>query len=89
MARRASLSDVGSRPAPRAVEKAEGPSRAPGRKGKRGVAFWLSPEAFKQLRGMTFDEDRSMQSLMEEATDLLFQSRGKHRLAQSAEDAAA
>ncbi|MBV8092288.1 MAG: hypothetical protein JOY71_00125 [Acetobacteraceae bacterium] len=51
--------------------------RTPGRRGKRGVAFWLNPAAF--------EEERSVQSLMEEATDLLFQSRGKHRIARAEE----
>jgi hypothetical protein len=31
------------------------------------------------------EEDRTVQSLMEEAVDMLFQSRGKHRLASNGE----
>jgi antitoxin-like ribbon-helix-helix protein len=56
-------------------------TRTPARQNKRGVAFWLNPDAFRQLRALTFEEERSVQSLMEEAVDLLFQNRGKHRLA--------
>jgi hypothetical protein len=87
MARRPSLSqtDAPSAP-PAAVTGTKNAARSPGRQGKRGVAFWLAPEAFKQLRGIMFDEDRSIQSLMEEATDLLFQNRGKHRLASNGTD---
>ncbi|MBV8521760.1 MAG: hypothetical protein JOY71_06475 [Acetobacteraceae bacterium] len=47
------------------------------------MAFWLNPVAFKQLQTIAFEEERSVQSLMEEATDLLFQSRGKHRIARA------
>ena len=93
MARRPSLeSAVPSRkpppppvPAVREVTRQRSPARA----GKRGVAFWLNPLAFKQLGQISLDEDRSVQSLMEEAADMLFQSRGKHRLAQEREEASA
>jgi hypothetical protein len=88
MARRPSLSEAELPAVPAfapAPTKRQEAARTPARQGKRGVAFWLTPEAFKQLRGMTFEEDRSVQSLMEEATDMLFQSRGKHRLAQAPE----
>jgi hypothetical protein len=60
-------------PAPKRIEKS--------REGKKGVAFWLNPTAAKQLAQIALDEDRSIQSLMEEATDLLFFNRGKYRLA--------
>jgi hypothetical protein len=66
---------------PGAPPPAEPKPRTKGRQGKRGVAFWLNPAAFKQLALLTVEEDRSVQSLMEEATDLLFANRGKHRLA--------
>jgi hypothetical protein len=45
------------------------------------VAFWINPAAAKQLRVMAAEEDRTTQSLMEEALDLLFANRGKARLA--------
>jgi antitoxin-like ribbon-helix-helix protein len=56
-------------------------TRTSGRRGKRGVAFWLNPDAFRQLGMCSVEEDRTVQSIMEEALDLFFQSRGKHRLA--------
>jgi hypothetical protein len=49
------------------------------------VAFWIDPDAGRQLRIMGAEEGRTTQSLMEEALDLLFQSRGKYRLARRAE----
>jgi hypothetical protein len=95
MARRPSLdqTDLTPRPsaaivpmlAPAAAPTDEPKPRAKGRLGKRGVAFWLNPAAFKQLGQISLDEDRSVQSLMEEATDLLFTNRGKHRLAREGE----
>jgi hypothetical protein len=59
--------------------------RTPGRQGKRGVAFWLNPLAFRQLGMCSVEEDRTVQSIMEEALDLFFQSGGKHRLASNGE----
>ena len=59
--------------------------RAASREGKRGVAFWLTPEAFRQLELVAFEDRRTVQSLMEEATDMLFANRGKHRLARGDE----
>ena len=93
MARRPSLdqTEIGPRPAAAIVSMhapappTEAKPRTKGRVGKRGVAFWLNPAAFKQLGQISLDEDRSVQSLMEEATDLLFANRGKHRLAREGE----
>ena len=89
MARRpspSSLADAELRP-PAAPAAPSAPpvesKRTLARKGKRGVAFWLNPVAFKQLQTIAFEEERSVQSLMEEATDLLFQNRGKHRIARA------
>ncbi len=65
-------------PPPEARPQAD---RASGRAGKKGIAFWVDPAASKQLAMIGVEEDRTVQSLMEEALDLLFQSRGKHRLA--------
>jgi hypothetical protein len=70
------------RASPASPTSAQPGKRTPGRQGKRGVAFWLEPEAFRQLGAMAFEEERSVQSLMEEAVDLMFQSRGKPRIAQ-------
>jgi hypothetical protein len=56
-------------------------ARPPSRAGRKGVAFWVDPAAARQLRMIAAEEDRTTQSLMEEALDLLFQTRGRHRLA--------
>jgi hypothetical protein len=55
--------------------------RAPSRVGRKGVAFWVDPDAGRQLRILAAEEDRTVQSLMEEALDLLFRQRGRYRLA--------
>ena len=87
MARRPSLDMAITASTAAASPPAEGPAhaahrtRTPGRQGKRGVAFWLNPDAFRQLGMCSVEEDRTVQSIMEEALDLFFQSRGKHRLA--------
>lgn len=81
MARRPALSDVKLKPAPIEPVARKTAKRNPGRKGKRGVAFWLSPEAFRQLSIAAAEEDLTIQAIMEEATDLWFQSVGKHRIA--------
>jgi hypothetical protein len=84
MARRPSLAEPDLRQAPppsAPVRKRQESARTPARQGKRGIALWVTPEAFKQLRGIAFEEERSMQSLMEEAIDLLFEAREKPRLA--------
>ncbi|MGE5388811.1 MAG: ribbon-helix-helix domain-containing protein [Hyphomicrobiales bacterium] len=52
-------------------------TRPPSREGKRVVSIYLEPEAWKQLRLLSLDLERSTQSLGEEAINLLFE---KHRL---------
>lgn len=84
MARKPSLLDA---PEPRRRETPPAPApaapgRAPSRQGKRGVAFWLDPAAFRQLQRLSFEGERPIQSLMEESVDLLFAKHGMSRLAQ-------
>jgi hypothetical protein len=55
--------------------------QAPSRVGKKGVTFYLKPDAMKQLRGVGLDEDNTLQGLMIEATKMLFKSRGKAEIA--------
>ena len=57
--------------------------RAPSREGKRGVNCWLDGVSFQILREIAFTENRSMQSLAEEAFDLLFRAHGRHPVVQS------
>ena len=57
--------------------------RPPSRRGLKSVAVYLPPEAHRQLRQLSLDEDRSLQELAVEAFDDLFQKRGKPRIARS------
>ena len=53
----------------------------PSRIGKKGVTFYLEPDAIRQLRLIGIDEDTTLQALMVEAANLLFRSRGKSEVA--------
>ena len=54
---------------------------APSRVGKKGVTFYLHPDAVKQLRTLSVNEDTTLQALMIEAANMLFKSRGKVEIA--------
>jgi hypothetical protein len=68
---------------PSAVERTakrasgEAPSGRADRIGKQGLLGYFSREMCKDLRIMAAQEDTTLQSLMGEAFDLLFQDRGK------------
>jgi hypothetical protein len=93
MARKPSLADAlvpprGPAAPPQApVATAPGPApRTASRQGKKGIAFWLDPAAWRQLQQLALNEStpeakQTIQGLMEEAVDLLFRNRGLHRLA--------
>jgi hypothetical protein len=55
----------------------------PTREGKRVVAVFVNKAAWRQLRQIGLDEDRSLQELMREAVDLLFKKRRLPLIAQS------
>lgn len=55
--------------------------RLPSRIGKKGVTFYLHPDAMKQLRSLGVEEDATLQGLMVAATNLLFRDRGKTGIA--------
>lgn len=55
----------------------------PVRDGKRFVGGHFTPELVKQLRLLAAEDDTTIQSLLEEALDLLFVKKGKKKLAQS------
>jgi len=55
--------------------------RPPSRQGKRNVNFVLSEPAWEQLSILSVRTRRPIQDLMQEATDLLFQSQGLSRIA--------
>ena len=88
MAKRPSLTDA--RPVSPVVVPMTAPPAVPAkignpaRKTKRGVAFWLSPAAFRQLKQISVDEGATLQGLMEEAVDGLFIARRKYPMARDA-----
>ena len=49
--------------------------------GKKGVTFYLEPDAVKQLRTLSIDEETTLQALMIEAANMLFKKRGKAEIA--------
>ena len=49
--------------------------------GKRAVTFYLSDDAFKQLGVLSAQTDKSIQLLMTEAVDWVFQTHGLARIA--------
>src|SRR4051794_33990478 len=59
------------------TEKSQQASRI----GKRAVTFYVSPDAFRQLGVLSAQSDRTVQSLMQEALDFLFQHHGVYRIA--------
>jgi hypothetical protein len=67
-------------PAPAPVAEETDAKRAPARKGKKAIAFWVDPAAATQLRVTAATTGRTVQSIMEEALDDWFR---KHRLTQA------
>jgi hypothetical protein len=69
-------------PAPETLIVAPEPPRGSRtRKGKHGVAAYLSKEAHKQLKQIALDEDAEVQELIIEGINRVFEARGKHRIA--------
>jgi len=56
-------------------------NRQRSRIGKRAVTFYVSDEAFRQLGVLSAQTDKTIQSLMQEAVDLVFQTHGLSRIA--------
>jgi hypothetical protein len=87
MARRAMFADASiirpsqALPTPAPVAEDADARRAPARKGKKAIAFWVDPGAATQLRVTAATMDRTVQNIMEEALDDWFR---KHRLTQAA-----
>jgi hypothetical protein len=55
----------------------------PSRQGKRQVAFFVDVTTKRQLDRMGLDEGKRIQHLMTEALNMLFQSRGLARIAET------
>ena len=56
-------------------------NRQRSRIGKRAITFYVSDEAFRQLGVLSAQTDKTIQSLMQEACDLVFQTHGLSRIA--------
>lgn len=51
------------------------------REGKRAATLYLDPEALKQLQFVALDEGASLQTLLIEGVNAVFEKRGKPRIA--------
>lgn len=59
--------------------------KPPSRQDKRQVAFFVDAATKRQIARLVLEEESSVQSLMAEAVNLLFQSRGMARIAEQKE----
>lgn len=55
--------------------------RTPSREGKRAIAGFFDPDVSKQLKQIALDNDSSVQELLAEALNDLFEKHGKSRIA--------
>ena len=67
-------------PAPQAPEPEPDSHCAPSRRGRKAVTTYLDTAAHRQLRMLALKQSRSVQGLMTEATNDLFQKHGKARI---------
>ena len=78
------LKEKGTRTEPE-VQGEDAPStseRAPSRRGRRAVTVYTTPEAHRQLRMLSIELDRSVQSLGIDALNGLFAQHGKAQIAE-------
>lgn len=72
-------------PAAPVSEADQGPKRkypvAKTREGKRVATVYLEPEALKQLKRIGFDEETTVQELLVEGINAVFEKRGLSRIA--------
>lgn len=57
-------------------------TQPPSRRGKKALIGYFDPSVSLQLKQIALEEDSTIQRLLGEAVDLLFQSRGKPTIAQ-------
>ncbi len=67
--------------APAIVPETPSVHARPSRKSTKHVGGYFDPAVSKQLREIALDEDSSLQALLGEAIDMLFQSRRKPTIA--------
>jgi hypothetical protein len=63
------------------VPEAPSPHARPSRKSTKHIGGYFDPAVSKQLREIALQEDSSVQALLGEAIDMLFQSRRKPMIA--------
>jgi hypothetical protein len=72
-------------PDPRPENRVVAPEpKRPSRQGVKHIGGYFDPVVSKQLRTIAIEEDSSVQALLAEALDMLFQSRGKPMIAKKA-----
>ena len=86
MAKRPNLSTVAKQFDKRAQAKPEPlqatqADRPPARQGRKAITVWVEPEAWQQIRLLGFEQDKSVQTLMVEAINLLLSEQGKPPIA--------
>ncbi len=71
-----------SKPGTSVKEKPSPTTKRPSRLNTKHIGGYFDPAVSKQLRSIGLDEDTSVQALVAEALDMLFQSRRKPPIAQ-------
>jgi hypothetical protein len=76
-------SEKKQQPEPAAIQQApaSSPHARPSRRAAKHVGGYFDPVVSKQLRAIALEEDSSVQALLAEALDMLFQSRRKPTIA--------
>ncbi|MDE0120751.1 MAG: hypothetical protein OXS33_03340 [bacterium] len=77
--RRTSTESAAADPSPSSHQRKS--AQPPSRRGKKALIGYFNPSVSKQLKQIALDEDSSVQHLLGEAIDLLFQVRGKPMIA--------
>ena len=78
---RAATASPVRRPPPPPAGKASSALRPPSREGKKNIAGWFDEAASMQLSRLAIDERSSVQDLLREAINDLFEKRGLSKLA--------
>ena len=68
-------------PPPRRPPSETSPHERPSRRAAKHIGGYFDPAVSKQLRAIALDEESSVQALLAEAIDMLFQSRRKPTIA--------
>ncbi|EDX83540.1 hypothetical protein S7335_784 [Synechococcus sp. PCC 7335] len=67
--------------APAKPDNKKSPHYRPSRSGKKAIIGYFDPAVSKQVRQLALDEDTSVEALVGEALDLLFEQRGLPQIA--------